>query len=60
MEHRFNNLGDGITPERQVELLLRRYHMERNKGWDNVKLKDVPIGVIWNTFSRSNWRLPTT
>lgn len=46
------------SPEAMVQRLLKEYRHERsNKYYMNWPLKDVPVEVIWNIFSKSNVRL---
>lgn len=44
--------------ELEVDRLKRESLLEILKvDYSNWKLKDVPFAVIWNVFSRSNWKL---
>lgn len=44
--------------EAMVQRLVKEYrHEKSNKDYMNWPLKDVPVEVIWNMFSRSNFKL---
>lgn len=46
------------SPEATVQRLVKDYrHEKSNKDYMSWLLKDVPVEVIWNMFSRSNVRL---